>query len=84
MGNSILDSEFDPIYDQIKGILGEHFINYCFIVMDDMGEVFYDYDHLRAGKMLVSEAAEEMRVEGPDYEIEWEYEDLDDDEEDYS
>ena len=52
--------------------------------MDDMGEVFYDYDHLPAGKMLVSEAAEEMRVEGPDYEIEWEYEDFDEDEEDYS
>ena len=47
MGNSILDSEFDPIYDQIKGILGEHFINYCFIVMDEDGDLYYDYTNMR-------------------------------------
>ena len=81
MPRSIVDDSYDPIYEQIKGILGEHFEHYCFIVMDDMGEMFYDYDHLPAGKMLVAEAAEEMRVEGPDYEIEWEYEELDADDE---
>jgi hypothetical protein len=53
--------------------------------MDDMGEVFFDYDHLPAGRMLLSEAGEEMRIDNPDVEIEWEFEELDDDEdpEDY-
>ena len=49
MPRSIVDDSYDPIYEQVKGILGEHFEHYCFIVMDDMGEVFYDYDHLPAG-----------------------------------
>ncbi len=84
MPRSILDDSYDPIYNQIKGILGEHFEHYCFIVMDDMGEVFFDYDHLPAGKMLVTEASQEMGIDNSDYEIEWEYEELDeDDEEDY-
>lgn len=78
MGNSILDSEFDPIYDQIKGILGEHFINYCFIVMDEDGDLYYDYTNMRIAKMLIKETAEEINAsyEYEDIEIEW-----DDDEE---
>ena len=39
MPRSIMDDSYDPIYEQVKGILGEHFEHYCFIVMDDMGEV---------------------------------------------
>ena len=42
MPKSIMDSSYDPIYDQIRGILGEHFENYCFIVMNEKGEVYYD------------------------------------------
>ena len=80
MPRSIMDDSYDPIYEQVKGILGEHFEHYCFIVMDDMGEVFFDYDHLPAGRMLLSEAGEEMRIDNPDFEIEWEFEELDDDE----
>jgi|TARA_R100000426_G_scaffold59486_1_gene42072 hypothetical protein len=73
MGNSILDSEFDPIYDQIKGILGEHFINYCFIVMDENGDLYYDYTNMRIAKMLIKETAEEINAsyEYEDIEIEW-------------
>tara|TARA_R100000353_G_C6357951_1_gene155301 strand:- start:39 stop:284 length:246 start_codon:yes stop_codon:yes gene_type:complete len=73
MGNSILDSEFDPIYDQIKGILGEHFINYCFIVMDEDGDLYYDYTNMRIAKMLIKETAEEINAsyEYEDIEIEW-------------
>jgi hypothetical protein len=73
MGNSILDSEYDPIYDQIKGILGEHFINYCFIVMDENGDLYYDYTNMRIAKMLIKETAEEINAsyEYEDIEIEW-------------
>lgn len=50
----------DIIYDQIRGILGEHFHNFCFIVMDDDGDLFYDYTNYRVGKMLMTEALEDL------------------------
>jgi hypothetical protein len=80
MGNSILDSEYDPIYDQIKGILGEHFINYCFIVMDENGDLYYDYTNMRIAKMLIKETAEEINAsyEYEDIEIEWDDEEEED------
>ena len=80
MSRSILDDSYEPIYDQIRGILGEHFENYCFIVMDEQGELFFDYNHLPAGRMLLREMEEEISEEN--IEIEWEFEsDQDDDEE---
>ena len=53
MSRSLEDDSYEPIYDQIRGILGEHFENYCFIVMDEQGELFFDYNHLPAGRMLL-------------------------------
>ena len=79
MPRSIMDSSYDPIYDQIRGILGEHFENYCFIVMDEQGELFFDYNHLPAGRMLLREMQEEISEEN--IEIEWEFEGDQDDEE---
>ena len=79
MSRSILDDSYEPIYDQIRGILGEHFENYCFIVMDDKGELFFDYNHLPAGRMLLREMEEEISEEN--IEIEWEFESDQDDEE---
>ena len=79
MSRSILDDSYEPIYDQIRGILGEHFENYCFIVMDEQGELFYDYNHLPAGRMLLREMQEEISEEN--LEIQWEFEDDSDDQE---
>jgi len=73
MPKSITDSSYDPIYDQIRGILGEHFENYCFIVMDEQGELFFDYNHLPAGRMLLHEMQQEISEDN--IEIEWEFED---------
>jgi len=73
MPRSLMDSSYDPIYDQIRGILGEHFENYCFIVMDEQGELFFDYNHLPAGRMLLREMQEEISEDN--IEIEWEFED---------
>ena len=73
MSRSIGDDSYEPIYDQIRGILGEHFENYCFIVMDDKGELFFDYNHLPAGRMLLREMQEEISEEN--IEIQWEFED---------
>ena len=73
MPKSITDSSYDPIYDQIRGILGEHFENYCFIVMNEQGELFYDYNHLPAGRMLLHEMRKELS--DSDISFEWEFED---------
>jgi len=79
MSRSLGDDSYEPIYDQIPGILGEHFENYCFIVMDEQGELFFDYNHLPAGRMLLREMQEEISEEN--MEIEWEFEDDSDDQE---
>ena len=79
MSRSLGDGSYEPIYDQIRGILGEHFENYCFIVMDDKGELFFDYNHLPAGRMLLREMQEEISEEN--IEIQWEFEDDQDDQE---
>ena len=77
MPRSVLDESYDPIYDQVRGILGEHFENYCFIVMNSEGQIFFDYNHLPAGKMLINEMQYEIRDDNLD--IEWEFgSDLDD------
>jgi len=81
MPRSIMDESYDPIYDQVRGILGEHFENYCFIVMNEQGELFYDYNHLPAGRMLLREM--QLEISDDNIEIEWEFgndsDELDDD-----
>ena len=76
MPRSILDDSYDPIYDQIRGILGEHFEHWCFIVMNEDGEVFFDYDHLPSGRMLINEMYQEVRMDDNDLDIDW---DIDED-----
>jgi hypothetical protein len=70
MPSSVLSNEYDPIYDQVRGILGEHFEHFCFIVMNDKGEVYFDYDHLPSGRMLISEMHQEVRMDTVD--VDWE------------
>ena len=87
MAKSLIDESYDPIYDQIRGILGEHFENYCFIVMNEQGELFYDYNHLPAGRMLLREMQLEIgdnnvQIGNDNIEIEWELESDPDDLED--
>jgi len=48
--------------------------------MDAQGELFYDYNHLPAGRMLLREMQEEISEEN--LEIHWEFEDESDDQED--
>ena len=76
MPRSILDDSYDPIYDQIRGILGEHFEHWCFIVMNEDGEVFFDYDHLPSGRMLINEMYQEVSMDDNELDIDW---DIDED-----
>ena len=78
MPRSILDESYDPIYDQIRGILGEHFEHWCFIVMNEQGEVFFDYDHLPSGRMLINEMHQEVRTDDNDLDIDWDFDDGED------
>ena len=71
MPRSILDDSYDPIYDQVRGILGEHFEHWCFIVMNEEGEVYFDYDHLPSGRMLISEMHQEVKLDDRSLDIDW-------------
>ena len=82
MPRSILDDSYDPIYDQVSGILGEHFEHWCFIVMDEQGEVFFDYDHLPSGRMLINEMYQEVRMDDNDLDIDWDFGEGEDEDED--
>ena len=59
----MIDSDHDELFDRIRGNLGVHFSNYMFIVMDDSGNLFYDYTNHRVGKMLVDETKSEMEAD---------------------
>jgi len=73
----MIDKNHDELFDRVRGNLGEHFTNYMFIVMDEDGNLFYDYTNYRVGKMLVSETQQDM--DGDDFEIWWDdEEDIDD------
>ena len=56
----MIDSDYDDLFDRVRGNLGEHFSNYMFIVMDDDGDLFYDYSNVRVGRMLIRETAADM------------------------
>jgi hypothetical protein len=73
----MITEDYDDLFDRIRGNLGEHFSNYMFVVMDDEGDLFYDYTNFRVGKMLVSETLKDMESDGLD--IIWEEEELSDD-----
>ena len=74
----MIDEDYDDLFDRIRGNLGEHFSNYMFIVMDEDGDLFYDYTNFRVGKMLVDETQKDM--EGEVIDIWWDDDDEDPDE----
>jgi len=77
---SIADEHNEEIYERIRAILSEHFPNFVFCVMDDDGDVYYDYTNLPIGKMLMREMQEDMDNEAleDDWIIDWSTEDEDD------
>ena len=68
----INDEHNEEVYDQVRAILAEHFPNFLFAVMDDDGELFYDYTNLPIGKMLMREIQDEIETEyAEDVVIDW-------------
>ena len=74
-----ITSEHDELFDRVRGNLGEHFSNYMFIVMDDSGDMYYDYTNPRVGRMLVRETAMDMASQPLD--ICWEETGIEEDDE---
>jgi len=70
----MIDEDHDELFDRIRGNLGEHFSNYMFIVMDDEGDLFYDYTNHRVGRMLLKETQEDMDSDLNELDIIWEAE----------
>ena len=71
-----ITEDYDDLFDRIRGNLGEHFPNYMFIVLDDEGDLFYDYTNYKVGKMLVNETKQDMEGKMDILDIIWEDEEL--------
>jgi len=70
----MITEDHDELFDRIRGNLGEHFTNYMFIVMDDDGDLFYDYSNYKVGKMLLLESKLDMEGKVNSLDIVWEEE----------
>ena len=70
----MIDSDYDDLFDRVRGNLGEHFSNYMFIVMDDDGDLFYDYSNHRVGRMLITETQKDMDGHMDGLDVVWETE----------
>lgn len=78
----MITEEYDDLFDKVRGNLGEHFSNYMFIVMDDDGDLYYDYNNHKVGRMLLKETKDDMEGKEDILDIIWadeEYE-IDEDE----
>ncbi len=58
-----IDSQYDDLVCKIRANLGEHLSNYMFIILDEDGDLYYDYTNPRVGRMLLNETALDMASE---------------------
>ena len=70
----MITEDYDDMFDKVRGNLGEHFTNYMFIVMDDDGDLYYDYSNYKVGKMLLLESILDMECKITSLDIIWEEE----------
>ena len=47
----------------VRAILSEHFNNYAFVVLEDDGTLFYDYNNHIIGETLFIKSLEDMQAE---------------------
>ena len=47
----------------IKAIMAEHSINYAFAIIDEGGDLRYDYSNWRVGRMLFGDSLADMDTE---------------------
>ena len=73
----MITEDYDELFDRVRGNLGEHFSNYMFIVMDDDGDLFYDYSNHKVGRMLIRETKDDMEGKEDVLDIIWAEEEYD-------
>ncbi len=66
----------EEILNKLKEILGEHYPNYCIIVLDEEGEVQSEYTTVSVARMLIREASLDFRDDN--VEVVWDIDDTDD------
>lgn len=75
------DEAYEELYSEVRCLLGEFFPNFCFIVMDEDGTLYYDYTNLPVGRMLIREVSDEIEstyLDEEDYIVEFEEEEEED------
>ena len=69
----------DEVLEKIKAIMAEHSMNYAFSIIDEDGDLRYDYSNWRVGRMLFTDSLTDMdmaiAMEGFDWDEEEDYED---------
>ncbi len=68
----------DEVLEKIKAIMAEHSMNYAFSIIDENGDLRYDYSNWRVGRMLFTDSLVDMNTEIAMEGFNW-----DDDGEDY-
>jgi hypothetical protein len=68
----------DEVLEKIKAIMAEHSMNYAFSIIDEEGDLRYDYSNWRVGRMLFTDSLIDMNTEIAMEGFNW-----DDDGEDY-
>jgi hypothetical protein len=67
----------DEVLEKIKAIMAEHSMNFAFAILDEEGDLRYDYSNWRVGRMLFADSLIDMNTEIAMEGFNW-----DDDEED--
>tara|TARA_R110002073_G_scaffold316624_1_gene489574 strand:+ start:1783 stop:2010 length:228 start_codon:yes stop_codon:yes gene_type:complete len=70
----------EEVINTIKAIMAEHSINYAFAIIDEDGDLRYDYSNWRVGRMLFSDSLADMDTEVGIGGFDWD--DIEEDEED--
>ena len=73
--------EDDPM-EKLKAFMAEHSINYAFAILDEDGDLRYDFSNWRVGKMLFADSLIDMAQEIMMQEMVWEEEEVEGDNED--
>jgi hypothetical protein len=55
-----ITKEHDEVLDKIRGILGEHFQSWAFVVLEEEGNMYYDYTNRIVGESLLVNAMRDM------------------------
>lgn len=76
----LTQEESDEVINQIKSYLGERSINFAFAILDEDGDLRYDYSNWRVGKMLFSDSLIDMAEEMVMDNVIWSEAEDDDDE----